>query len=87
MLGSLTMSALALSPSKFFSNDSTQNSFEWLLAFSDECPQGVIDGGLVVGATSRMGLLPKPIKDVIIESDGDSSFAGSGRKERAAFGF
>lgn len=70
---------------QLFANHSAQNRLERLLLLSNKESKRVVDLGLVIPASRRMGLVSKPSKDVLIQSDGDTGFAGARGNDGAAF--
>jgi hypothetical protein len=68
-------SPLAISASQLLANDTAENGLDRFPPFLYERSEGIIYLCLVVRAPSQVGLLSKPVEHVIVETNGDSSFA------------
>lgn len=56
----------------FLSNHSPQSFLQGFAGARNILPQGFVDQGLVVPATSFIDLMPEPCQHVVIEPDGDA---------------
>src|SRR5258708_607673 len=62
----------------------TQGTFEILFGRLRDAAQSLVDEGLIAPPSGLVNLIPKPLKDVVVDPDGDSRLAGRGAKNGTA---
>src|SRR5208283_1395730 len=70
---------------EFLADDAAKRGFQRLLGAANVLPKGVVDQALIVAAAGPVHLLPKPVENVVIKPDGNSSLALWHRHDGAAF--
>src|SRR5215813_8043833 len=70
-------------PRQFLSQNPTQRVFETVFGRLGKCSESIIDERLIAAAPSLVNLLPEPVQNFIVNSNGDPRLARRGTKNRA----